>query len=306
MGKFKCLTRMPDKPFLLAFTALLLFVLCLGIGTNASSEVVAKIGKPAYKSGHPVTITGKIQPGQDLYVVVCTNKLFKPSDAPGSEERAKLTKLFGNTAIPPIYYLVTTQPEKFATPEQVYKGQTKGPFAFPPFKFAVRVNKIKKWNQIPDDLKGMLGPVNSQKQWAFLRYTHENKFGINTITKEKPIGGGNARMVLTDYNKQPEAWNKGVHITLNKQTGEFKVTLTPYKNIAPNTQMAVYVNGQKVGTYKVLKAGFFFKTANTYISPVIVFLGAFLIGVLFVIMGAAGLHRSFSDYSYWNTWTNWY
>ncbi len=288
MGKLKYQTRMPGNLFL-AFTALLAFVLCLSIGANASSsQVVAKIEKPAYKSGNPITITGKIQPGQDLYVVVCTNKLFRPSDAPGSEERAKLTKLFGDTAIPPIYYLVTTQPDKFATPEQVYKGQTKGPFAFPPFKFAVRVNKIKKWNQIPDDLKGVLGPITTQRQWAFLRYTHENKFGINTITKEKPIGGGNARMILTDYNKQPEAWNKGVHITLDKKTGEFKVTLTPYKNIAPNTTMAVYVNGQKVGTYKVLKAGFFFKTANTYISPLVVFLGAFLIGVLFVIMGAAG------------------
>ena len=95
-------------------------------------------------------------------------------------------------------------------------------------------------------------------------------------------------MVLTDYNVQKEAWNKGVSIDLDRNTGRFTVVVTPYKNIAPGTKMAIWVNGQKNATYVVKPAGYFFKTANTYMNPLVVLIGAFIIGVLFVIMGAAG------------------
>ncbi len=250
--------------------------------------VQANIDQENYKAGDPITVKGRIAPGSDLFITICTEKMFHPADAPGEKERKKLTKLFGSTAIPPIYYVITNVPEELATPKAVAKGQTKGIFAFPPFKFFVRVNKIKQWDEIPDHVKAVLAPITSKEQWDFLRYTHEKKFGINTITKERPIGGGNARMVLTDEATQPEAWNKGVRLALNKDTGEFQMTMTPYKNIAPGTKMAIFVNGKKVGSYVVQKAGFFFKTANTYMNPLVVFLGAFLIGVLFVIMGAAG------------------
>ena len=262
-------------------------VMALGAGSAAALE--AQIGQPAYKAGSPITVKGKIEPGQDLFVTICTDKMFKADLALGEKERKKLKKLFGDTEIPPIYYVVTNKPDVLATPKSVFKGQKKGIFAFPPFKFAVRVNKIKQWEEIPEDAKAALAPVvTSEQQWKFLIYTHETKFGINTISKEKPIGGGNARMVLTDYGAQKEGWNKGVTLKLDKATGEFEVTMKPYKNIAPETMMAVYINGQKVGTYKVEPAGFFFKTANTYMNPLVVLLGAFLIGVLFVIMGAAG------------------
>ncbi len=247
-----------------------------------------KLASKEVKAGNPITIKGKIDPGQDLYVVVCTEKMFKPADAPGSKERAKLTKKFGDTAIPPTYYIVTNKPEQFATPKSVAKGQTSGPFAFPPFKFMVRVNKIKPWSQLPDNVKGMLGPVSTEKQWKFLIFTHEKKFGINTISKERPIGGGNARMVLTDYNTQKEDWNKGVSLSLNKETGEFEVTMTPYKNLAPHTKMAVYVNGQKADTFTIIPSTFYFKIGGCYMNPLVVLFGAFVIGVLFVIMGAAG------------------
>jgi hypothetical protein len=50
----------------------------------------------------------------------------------------------------------------------------------------------------------------------------------------------------------------------------------------------VYVNGEKVATVTVQKSGFFFETGNVYLNPLIVFGGAFIIGMLFVIMGAAG------------------
>ncbi len=269
-----------------------LFVLFIAItlaaGQTALAQVQATFDKTTYKAGEPITVKGTVAPGSDIFITICTEEMFKPADAPGEKERKKLTKQFGSTAIPPIYYVITNVPEMLATPKAMPMGQTKGIFAFPPFKFSVRVNKIKPWEEIPDDIKAVLAPITTPEQWNFLIFTHEKKFGINTITKERPIGGGNARMILTDYNKQAEAWNKGVTLKLDKATGQFEMTMTPYKNIAPGTKIAIFVNGQKLGAYTVEEAGFFFKTANTYMNPLVVFLGAFLIGVLFVIMGAAG------------------
>ncbi len=259
---------------------LLLFMQSTAMAVNIPGEV---------KAGEPVTISGNITPGSDLVLVICNDKPFKPSDSTGEKERIKLQKKFGDTAIPPIFYIVTTRPDAYATPKTVAKGQTSGPFAFPPFKFQVEVNKIKKWNEIPMDARAALAPViTDENQWKFLIFTHEKKFGINTITKERPIGGGNARMVLSDAQKDPRPWNEGVSVQLDKATGSFKVTMTPYKNIAPDTQMAVVVNGQKAGTFTIKKSGFFFEKGNTYMNPLVVIVGALIIGILFVIMGAAG------------------
>ena len=273
----------------------LIGVLLAGVLLAATSSPAAQATVPStLEAGSPLQIKGAIAPNQDLFVVVCNEKLFRPADAPGKAERQRLTKgkkgkdAFGDTAIPPTYYIVTNTPEALATPKKSAKGQTKGLFAFPPFKFYVEVNKIKPWSEIPQDVRSMLGPIQDEKQWRFLIFTHEKKYGINTISKERPIGGGNARMVLTDYAKQPKKWNEGVSLKLDKATGSFEVTLTPYKNIAPNTKMAVYVNGEKVGAYTVQGKGFFFKTGNVYTNPLVVAFGAFVIGVLFVIMGAAG------------------
>ncbi len=267
------------------FSILALAFLCVA-GNSWASQV--SLSAKAIKAGTPVTIKGTIEPGHDLFVVVCSDKLFKPSDSIGSKERGKLAKKFGDTAIPPIYYVITNVPGELAIPMNPAKGQISGPFAFPPFKYHVRVNKILPWNRIPDQVKPMLRPITSKKQWDFLIFNHEKKFGVNTITKERSIGGGNARMILSDYDKQKENWNKGVSLSLDKKTGAFTVRMTPYKNIAPNTKMAVYVNGTKTDTFTILKSGYYFSTACTYMNPLWVFLGAFIIGVLFVIMGAAG------------------
>ncbi len=275
---------MKKRIFGQVFTVFLMLI----FAASSAWAVEATLTSDSVKAGKPITVKGKIDPGQDIYIVVCTEQMFKPADAPGSKERSKLTKKFGDTAIPPTYYVITNRPEDLATPKSVAKGQTSGPFAWPPFKFMVRVNKIKKWSEIPDNVKGQLGPVNTEKQWKFLIFTHEKKFGINTVSKERPIGGGNARMVMTDYATQKEDWNKGVTLKLNKETGEFEMTMTPYKNLAPHTKMAVYVNGQKTGGFTIIPSTFYFTTACCYMNPLIVLLGAFIIGVLFVIMGAAG------------------
>ncbi len=261
---------------------------------SSSWAIDAQLSNGKVKAGEAITVTGSIDPGQDLFVVVSTNKMFKPGDALGPKEKKELRdgkngkNAFGETSIPPVYYVVTNDPGKLAAEQSSTKGQVSGPFAFPPFKYQVTVNKMKKWGEIPADVKAYLGPIKDQAQWDFLRFTHENKFGINTISKEQPIGGGNARCIMSDYNKDKQAWNKGVSLSLDKATGKFSVTMAPYKNLAPDTKMDVFVNGKSVGNFTIEKSGFFFSTANIYMNPLVVFFGAFIIGCLFVIMGAAG------------------
>ncbi len=256
--------------------------------------VEATLGSSTVKAGSPVSVEGTIEAGQDLYVVISTEKMFSAPTALGPKERKRLQEgkggknAFGDTAIPSTYYVLTSVPDQLATPKEAWKGQTKGVFAFPPFKYKVMVNKIKGWGEIDPAARAMLGPVNSEAQWKFLAFAHENKFGINTVVKERPNTGGNARMIMTDHGRQVEQWNEGVSVTLDKSTGKFSVSMSPYRNLAPDTVMTVYVNGEKVDTFTIEKSGFFFKTGNVYMNPLIVFGGAFIIGVLFVIMGAAG------------------
>ncbi len=269
---------------------LFLFLACLSftlIGMNTSQALAVTVPS-SITAGTPITVEGSIAPGQDLYVAIGSQELFRSAEAPGATEKAKLTKIFGDTAIPQTYYIVTNVPQQLAQPVVSAKGQTQGLFAFPPFKYDVRVNKILEWSAIPTQARAMLGMVSTESQWDYLTYTHEEKFGINTIAKERPIGGGNTRMVLSDYTATQEAWNKGVSVTLDKATGNFSVTMTPYKHIAPDSKLAIYVNGEQAGTTTIAKSGFFFKTGGIYMNPLVVLIGAFFIGVLFVIMGAAG------------------
>jgi len=262
--------------------------------TSNSQAADAKLGSTQVKAGTPITVSGTIEPGQDLYVTVASEKMFAPQDAPGPKEKSRLTNgkngknAFGDTEIPASFYVVTSAPETLAAPKEVWKGQTKGLFAFPPFKYRVMVNKILSWERIDPSLIPMLGPVSTEAQWKFVTFTHEKKFGINTVSKEPGKGGGNARMIMSDYNTTQERWNEGVAVELDKATGKFSVSMTPYKNLAPETKLAVYVNGDKVDTVTIEKSGFFFATGNVYMNPLVVFGGAFIIGMLFVIMGAAG------------------
>jgi uncharacterized membrane protein YfcA len=270
--------------FLPLFFIALIFCLPLKLQADESSIATQEL-----TAGSPLTLNGTINKGEELYVVVTSTDYFKASSSQGSKEKSKLEKQFGETAIPPIYYIITSDPDSLAKPKAVTKGQTKGPFAFAPFKYQVQVNKIKPWDEIPSKIReNLLGSISSQLQWEFLIYSHENKFGINTITKETQSGGGNARMVLTDYQQHPEPWNKNVSLSLDKATGNYSVTLTPYKNMPPDTRLGVYINGEQTKHITVKPSGYYFSTANTYMNPLVVIFGSFIIGVLFVIMGAAG------------------
>ncbi len=262
--------------------------------STQAAAVDGTLDSKTVKAGSSISVTGSIDPGQDLFVVICTDTMFSADAAPGPKEKERLLNgkngknIFGSTAIPSSYYIVSSNPEAFATPTISPKGQSEGIFAFPPFKYDVKVNKIKKWADIDASVKQFLGPVNSEEQWKMLIFSHEKKFGMNTIVKEKPPTGGNARMVMSDYDTDKEQWNEGVKVELDKASGTYSITMAPYKNLAPDTQMAVYVNGQKIDTFKIKESGFFFKTGNVYMNPLVVFIGAFIIGILFVIMGAAG------------------
>jgi len=258
-----------------------IFIAVIFMASSSGMAATAAIADTKPKAGGKVSIEGKIESGQDLVIIICSEKTFKTSDSLGSREKAQLAKKFGDTSIPPIYYVITSAPHKLATPKQVTKGKW-----FPPFKWEMEVNKIKKWNEIPPDIKRKLGPINSEAQWKFLIYTHEDKFGINTVSKERPIGGGNARMIMGgDLSKN---WNKGVNFTLNKETGEYSASFNLSKRIPPDTLLNVYVNGESFEKLYVQKRGYFFKIGGTYMNPLIVLTGTFLIGCMFVIVGAAG------------------
>ena len=266
----------------------------LAFANSTAMAVEGTLSANKVKAGSSIGVEGSIDPGQELFVVICTDKLFAAKDSSGPKEKKRLMdgkkgkNAFGDTAIPTSFYVLTSSPETLATAKVSPKGQTEGIFSFPPFKYNVKVNKIKAWGDIAPAAQAMMGPVNSNDQWKMLIYTHEKKFGMNTIVKEKPPTGGNARMIMSDYGTQAEQWNEGVSVALDKATGKYSVSMSPYKNLYPDTVMAVYVNGQKIDTFSIEKSGFFFKTGNVYMNPLIVFGGAFIIGILFVIMGAAG------------------
>jgi hypothetical protein len=255
----------------------LFFILPMLTLTSHALEITEK--NP--KAGEKLEISGQIEPGKELYLVVSSSEFFKPADSKGSQEKEKLSKMFGDTSIPPIYYVLTTAPQNLATPKTVSKGQW-----FKPFRWDIEVNKIKKWDEIDSNVKTNLGLVNSKNQWDFLIFTHEDKYGINTVSKEMPIGGGNARMIMgPDKEKN---WNKSVNIDLDKETGKFNASFVLSKKIPPETNLDISVNGEKKETISVEKSGFFFATGGTYMNPLVVFIGAFLIGTMFVIVGAAG------------------
>ncbi len=245
--------------------------------------ITAELSTQNLKAGDPITIQGRISPAENLLVVICSRNVFRAANAPGSREKEKLVKKFGETGVPPVYYVLTNVPDKLASPEPISRGKW-----FPPFQYDVRVNKIRRWSEIPTELRSMLGPVQTAAQWNMLIFSHEDKFGINTVSKEKPIGGGNARMILSDASTHPERWNRNVRLALDKSTGEYSVTMTPNRNLAPGTVMSVYVNGHKVGNFEIVKNGYYFASGATYMNPIVVFLGSLLIGILFVIVGAAG------------------
>ena len=185
--------------------SVLLFAAAIVIAVPGSTMAAATISAAEYNVGDTITVEGTIEPGQDLYVAVSMQDMFAPKDTKGPHEIKSLKKdgkKFGfdkDTKVPPLYYMLTTNPEKFGKEVDKKYG---GP-SFLPGIYKTTMFKLNKFDKIDSEAKQMLGSIGTKAQWGFLRYTHEKKGGINTITKEKTMKGKViifARSILSDYS----------------------------------------------------------------------------------------------------------
>ncbi len=280
------------------FYPLMLSLIIFGFAASGMCAGDVNISASEYKAGSTVTIEGSIEPGQDLYIAVAQQKMFAPKDTTGVHEvkrfkkDAKKAKFTADTAIPPLYYMVTTDPEafgqegkkKFGGPS-VLLGKGKGIYSTTMFYLK------KKFGDIDPGAQSMLGPVKTEDQWNFFRYAHEGSYGINTIVKEGNTKGKVvifARSVITDHAKSGKYWDKGTSINLDKTTGKFTVTFKTYRHTPPDTDFDVYVNGDKSGAYSVASNGFWLSKGFRYMNPIWIIIGAILVGTYFSMIGAAG------------------
>jgi hypothetical protein len=282
-----------------------LFVFCslmiLGISVAAvpgSALAAATLSSSEYKAGGSVTIEGSIAPGQELFIAVSQQGTFAPKETEGVNETkrfAKDSKKKGfklETAIPPLYYMLTSAPDKFGKvtekkfggPSFFTQGGKRGLYKTTYFKLAA-------YDKIDNEVKSVLGPIKTQDQWNLYKYAHESSYGINTIVKERTNVGKVtifARSVLADYDQSKKFWDKGTSISLDKKTGKFSATFKTFRHTPPGSKFDVYVNGDKAGNYNVTADGFWLSLAGRYMNPLWIILGAILVGTYFSMIGAAG------------------
>lgn len=252
------------------------------------------------KVGDVVTITGTIEPGQELYLAIAQQKEFKPADATMPHEKKKFAKEtkkrgFGqDTSIPPLYYVITTNPTafgkrvddtKYGGPSVLLgKGRTKGLYSTYSYLLT------KDFDAIDPVAKAGLGPIQTGEQWNFLKWANESKYGINTIVKEGNRVGKIvifSRTVLQDESST-NYWDKGTKVELDKATGQFTASFKTYRHTPPETAFDVYVNGQKDTNFKLDGKGFWLEKGFRYMNPLWIVIGAILVGTYFSMIGAAG------------------
>jgi uncharacterized membrane protein YfcA len=282
-----------------------LFVFCslmiLGIAMTAvpgSALAAATLSGSEYKAGDSVTIEGNIAPGQDLFIAISQQGTFAPKETEGVNETkrfAKDSKKKGfnlDTAIRPLYYMLTNAPDqfgkvtekKFGGPSFFTQGGKRGLYKTKYFKLAA-------YDKLDNEVKSVLGPIKTQDQWSLYKYAHESSYGINTIVKERTNVGKVtifARSVLADYDQSKNFWDKGTAISLDKKTGKFTATFKTFRHTPPDTKFDVYVNGSKAGDYKVAANGFWLSLGGRYMNPLWIIIGAILVGTYFSMIGAAG------------------
>ena len=254
----------------------------------------------AEKAGDTVSFEGQIEPGQDLYLTVAEHKEFKPADATGAYEKKKLKKLtkkvgFGmDTSIPPLYYILTNNPDAFGKKVDdtryggpsvfMGKGRTKGLYQTTSYLLK------KNIDDIPPAAREALGPIKTQQQWTMLKWANETKYGITTIVKEGQRVGKIvifSRTAITDQSSG-NYWDKGTTIKLDKTTGKFTASFKTYRDTPPNTKFDVYLNGAPSGSYTLAANGFWLDKGFVYMNPLWITIGAILVGAYFSMIGAAG------------------
>ena len=268
-------------------------VLALAPFAQAEAAVQASLEKQSYKAGDEVTISGQIEPGEDLYIAVSSQRTFAPNQGKGVNEKAQLldaaaTHSFNeDTSVPVFYYMLTNKPSEFGS---VVKKRYGGP-SFAQGIYGTTMFELDQWEELSPEIKEQLGPLTSKAEWDFFRYTHETNYGINTITKERTQVGKItifARSVLADYEKSGNYWDEGTNIELNKETGEFTATFDTFRHTPPDTDFQVAVNGEKIGEYTLAGNGFWLSLGGRYMNPLWIVLGAILVGAFFSLIGAAG------------------
>ncbi len=283
--------RKMRNPFMALAGAGLLLMASYGL-SFAETQVITD-----GKVGDTVTIKGAIEPGQELYIAIAQQTQFKPADATMPHEKKKFAKTvekkdFGmETSIPPLYYVLTSNPDafgkktdtKFGGPSIIFK---KGQGLYSTTKYAL----TKDYAGIDETAKKGLGPIASAEQWNFLKWANESNYGINTIVKEGSRVGKIvifSRTVLAD-DSSGNYWDKGTKIKLDKKTGIYTATFKSFRHTPPNTTFDVYVNGSKETSYTLEGKGFWLTKGFRYMNPLWITIGAILVGTYFSMIGAAG------------------
>jgi hypothetical protein len=274
----------------------LVFVFAVvGLGVCSAA---ATISATEYKAGDMVTIEGTIEPGQDLFIAVSSQKTFAPKDTKGVHETKRLNEdakekgFAKETSIPDLYYMLTSNPEKFG---KITKKKFGGPSFFTQKGkrglYETTMFKLSKFDAIDPVAKSSLATIKTEQEWNFFKYAHESSYGINTIVKERTNVGKVtifARSVLGDYNTSKNYWDKGTSIALDKTTGKFKASFKSFRHTPPDSKFDVYINGKKTGSYNVKAHGFWLKLGGRYMHPIWIIIGAIIVGTYFSMIGAAG------------------
>lgn len=284
------------KKYLFPISVFVLILLFAAPGICAD----VKISASNYKAGESVIFEGSIAPGQDLYITVAQQTMFAPKDAPLPREQKKLAQsgekrgFTSDTQVPPLFYVLTNKPDafgkkmddtKFGGPSIILgKGRTKGLYSTTSYLLK------DKFGDVDPAAQNMLGPIQTEEQWNFLKYLNESTYGINTVVKEGNRVGKVVVFSRTVIGDQASGnyWDKGTSIKLDKATGKFTASFTSYRHTPPNTQFDVYVNGVKSGSYTIDKNGFWLAKGYRYMNPLWIVIGAILVGTYFSMIGAAG------------------
>ena len=263
-------------------------LLCLPV--LAVGQTTASLSSTEIKAGDTITISGQIEPGTDLYIAIASQQDFACEDTDGTYEKGKLAKAADKkgfavtTRIPALYYMLTSNPGAFGkTIDKKYGGPS-----FMSGLYGTTMFKLNKWGDVGAEGKAALGPLTNEAEWNFYRYTHENKYGINVVTKEQTKRGKItifARSVLTQSENY---WDEGTTISLDKATGQFKATFHTFRHTAPDSKFNVFVNGEQIGSYSAAGKGFWLAKACRYMNPLWIIIGAILVGAYFSMIGAAG------------------
>ncbi|MCP4572247.1 MAG: sulfite exporter TauE/SafE family protein [bacterium] len=270
--------------------ALVTAALVLSLPLAAGAQTSASLSATEIEAGGTMTITGQIEPGSDLYIAIASQQDFACKDTEGTYETKKLKKAADkgsftvDTRIPALYYVLTNNSAPFGkTIDKKYGGPS-----FMSGLYKTTMFKLNKWGELGSLAEAMLGPIKDEQQWNMFRYTHENKYGINVVTKEQSKRGKITIFARSILTQSENYWDKDTEISLNKETGEFTATFKTYRHVAPDSEFDVYVNGAQVDSFNVAGKGFWLSKAYRYMNPLWIIIGAILVGAYFSMIGAAG------------------